>query len=220
MIASMVIRLKKKASQAIGPKLEAAETGETALNAMRLRHHDLVLMSLMAKGKEAEALMELIRGEFDIRGLDTTLVSGRGTTWDPLVDSPLRLGRVPTPFTEPSFAVARVSGSLNRKPAPLPLRVPMLRIRDLVIHPGRREVFVDSKKIPLTPTEFNVLQYLAKRPGWVFTNKQILEAVRGYDTETKDHSLTVHMTFLRRKLGHAGKYIETVPGVGYRLSAS
>ena len=93
----------------------------------------------------------------------------------------------------------------------------MLRVHDIVIHPGRREVIISGKPVQLTFTEFGILNYLARRPGWVFTRSQIVDAVRGEDYPVTDRSVDVQIVGLRRKLGHAGKYVETVRGVGYRF---
>jgi len=63
-----------------------------------------------------------------------------------------------------------------------------------------------------------VLYYLARRPGWVFTRTQIVDAVRGDDYPVTDRSVDVQIVGLRKKLGpHGGAYIETVRGVGYRF---
>ena len=93
----------------------------------------------------------------------------------------------------------------------------VLRIHDLVIHSGRREVLVNGDPVQLTFTEFGILNYLAKRPGWVFTRSQIVDAVRGDDYPVTDRSVDVQIVGLRKKLGPAGNYIETVRGVGYRF---
>jgi two-component system phosphate regulon response regulator PhoB len=69
----------------------------------------------------------------------------------------------------------------------------------------------------LTFTEFQVLCVLARRPGWVFTRSQIVDAVRGDDYPVTDRSVDVQIVGLRKKLGQYGKYIETVRGVGYRF---
>ena len=92
-----------------------------------------------------------------------------------------------------------------------------LAIHDLVIHPGRREVLIDEKPIQLTFTEFGILHYLAAKPGWVFTRTQIVDNVRGDAYFVTDRSVDVQIVGLRKKLGPAGKYIETVRGVGYRF---
>jgi two-component system phosphate regulon response regulator PhoB len=93
----------------------------------------------------------------------------------------------------------------------------VIKIHDLMIHPGRREVQVSGESIELTYTEFQVLHYLARRPGWVFTRFQIVDAVRGADYPVTDRSVDVQIVGLRKKLGPAGGYIETVRGVGYRF---
>jgi DNA-binding response OmpR family regulator len=92
-----------------------------------------------------------------------------------------------------------------------------LLIHDLVIHPGRRSVTMSGAPLDLTFTEFQVLAFLARRPGWVFTRTQIVDAVRGDDYPVTDRSVDVQIVGLRRKLGAAGRYIETVRGVGYRF---
>lgn len=78
----------------------------------------------------------------------------------------------------------------------------------------------NGKPIDLTATEFKILCLLAKRPGWVFSRDQIINAVRGEDYAVTDRSVDVQIVGLRKKLGLAGKYIETIRGVGYRVKAT
>jgi two-component system phosphate regulon response regulator PhoB len=83
-------------------------------------------------------------------------------------------------------------------------------------------VLVRETPVELTATEFRILLFLARRPGWVFTRQQIVDAAQGDDVYVNDRYVTdrsvdVHMVSLRRKLGSAGASIETVRGVGYRL---
>jgi two-component system phosphate regulon response regulator PhoB len=88
---------------------------------------------------------------------------------------------------------------------------------DIVIHPGRHEVRVKNRPVDLTHTEFSILHFLARRPGWVFTRQQILDTVRGDDYPVTDRSVDVQIVGLRKKLGATAKNIETVRGVGYRF---
>jgi two-component system phosphate regulon response regulator PhoB len=90
-------------------------------------------------------------------------------------------------------------------------------IHELTIHPGRHEVLVEGAVVDLTSTEFRLLQLLARRPGWVFTRQQILDGVHGDNYAITDRAVDVQIVGLRRKLGSAGRYIETVRGVGYRF---
>jgi two-component system, OmpR family, alkaline phosphatase synthesis response regulator PhoP len=78
-------------------------------------------------------------------------------------------------------------------------------------------VTIDKNPVELTFTEFQVLYFLAKRPGWVFTRSQIVDAVKGDNHAVTDRSVDVQVVGLRKKLGDAGKFIETVRSVGYRF---
>ena len=74
---------------------------------------------------------------------------------------------------------------------------------------------VQTCALPIS--EFEILIYLARRPGWVFTRTQIITGVKGDDYPVTDRSVDVQILNLRKKLGNAGNYIETVRGVGYRF---
>jgi len=93
----------------------------------------------------------------------------------------------------------------------------VIHIHNGMIHLGRREVVIDEHFVELTYTEFQVLYYLARRPGWVATRSQIVDAAKGTDYIVTDRSVDVQIVGLRKKLGIWGKNIETVRGVGYRM---
>ena len=77
---------------------------------------------------------------------------------------------------------------------------------------------VHGKEVKLTMTEFSILALLTGRPGWVFSRQQIIDAVRGYDYMVTPRAIDVQIFGLRKKLMGAGKYIETVRGIGYRFT--
>ncbi len=83
--------------------------------------------------------------------------------------------------------------------------------------PSKQVLVVDDNPVTLTYTEFGILKVLVRRPGWVFTRNQLVDEVRGADHSVTDRSVDVQVVGLRRKLGSAGGYIETVRGVGYRF---
>jgi two-component system phosphate regulon response regulator PhoB len=80
-------------------------------------------------------------------------------------------------------------------------------------------VTLAGTRVDLTYTEFALLQFLARRPGWAFTRSQIVDAVKGEDYPVTERSVDVQVAGLRKKLGSFGSYIETVRGVGYRFRA-
>ena len=90
-------------------------------------------------------------------------------------------------------------------------------MHELVIHTGRHEVLLAGEPIDLTYTEFRLLQFLARKPGWAFTRMQIVDAVKGEDYPVTERSVDVQVAGLRKKMGDYGHYIETVRGVGYRF---
>jgi len=93
----------------------------------------------------------------------------------------------------------------------------VIRIHNLVINPTRFEVQVDDEAVELTATEFHILHFLTQHPGWVFTRSQIIDSVKGTDYPVTDRSVDVQIVGLRKKLKSAGKFIDTVRGVGYRF---
>ncbi|HEX9859935.1 MAG TPA: response regulator transcription factor, partial [Nitrospirota bacterium] len=123
---------------------------------------------------------------------------------------------VTKPFS-PKVLVARVKAVLRRKAAGTPDESAAVTVHDITIHPGRREVMVEGNPVELTFTEFGILHFLAGRPGWVFTRYQIVDAVKGEGYAVTERSVDVQIVGLRKKLGQAGKHIETVRGVGYRF---
>lgn len=93
----------------------------------------------------------------------------------------------------------------------------IIRIKEIEINPGRHEVKVKGKKITLTFSEFRILQALASKPGWVFSREKIIYAVHGDNYNCTQRAVDVQVTGLRKKMGSAGNYIQTVRGVGYRF---
>ncbi|MFQ5511180.1 MAG: response regulator [Candidatus Krumholzibacteriia bacterium] len=192
-------------------------TGEEALQVARSRNPDLVLLDLMLPGVDGlEVCKRLKRGEAT-RNIPVIMLTAKGEEADIVLG--LELGAedyVTKPFS-PKVLTARVRAVFRRREQPEADGESPSRIHDLEIHPGRHEVSLAGKPVTLTLTEFRILQFLAKRPGWVYTRYQIVEAVRGDDYAVTDRAVDVQIAGLRKKLGKHGDYIETVRGVGYRF---
>jgi two-component system phosphate regulon response regulator PhoB len=124
---------------------------------------------------------------------------------------------VTKPFS-PRVLLARLRALLRAgSPQPSYEMTSYIRTRNILIHPGRHEVQVNGKSVNLTFSEFAILNLLIQRPKWVFSRRQILNAIRGIDHSPKTRSVDTQIVGLRKKLGPAGKCIETVRGVGYRF---
>jgi two-component system alkaline phosphatase synthesis response regulator PhoP len=199
-----------------GYEVRCVATGEEAMKEA-LEPTDLILLDLMLPGVNGLEVARYLRSDPRTRNVPIVMVTAKGEEADVVMG--LELGAddyIAKPFS-PRVLLARIRAVLRRKSIPHPKEDDVLRIHDLVIHPGRREVLVTGKPVSLTFTEFGILSYLARRPGWVFTRTQIVDAVRGEDYAVTDRSVDVQIVGLRRKLGSAGKYIETIRGVGYRF---
>ena len=113
--------------------------------------------------------------------------------------------------------MARIKAVLRRQQGEADAAEIVITHQDLRIHAGRHEVLVAGAPVQLTLTEFRILYQLARRPGWVFTRNQILEAAQGDGASVTARAVDVHMVGLRRKLGSSGDLLQTIRGVGYRL---
>ena len=194
-----------------------ATTGEKAVEMARLELPDLIVLDLLLPGMDGLEVAKFLKNKPETQNIPIVMLTAKGEESD--VVTGLELGAddyVTKPFS-PKILLARIKAALRRKGVETPDPSDVLRIDRLVIHPGRREVRVEGRIVDLTFTEFGVLSYLVRRPGWVFTRSQIVDAVRGSDYFVTDRSVDVQIVGLRKKLGPMGKYIETVRGVGYRF---
>ena len=194
-----------------------ATSGEEALGIAQKERPDLLILDLMLPGIDGLEVTKILKNDVKTKDIPIIMLTAKGEEAD--IVTGLELGAddyVTKPFS-PRVLVARVRAALRRKVKDLPEEESSVKIHNLEIHPGKREVLVDDKQVQLTFTEFAILNFLARRPGWVFTRFQIVDAVRGDDYPVTDRSVDVQIVGLRKKLGSAGKYIETVRGVGYRF---
>ena len=199
-------------------KVSEAESGEDGLKSAAKNKPDLILLDLMLPGKDGMQICRELKQDEQTREIPIVMMTARGEESD--IVAGLELGAedyIVKPFS-PKVLVARVKAVLRRKTAAPPASdEDVLSICDLCIHPGRHEVTVKGKSIDLTASEFGVLHFLVRRPGWVFTRYQIVDAVHGEDYPVTERSVDVQIVGLRKKLGKAGSYIETVRGIGYRF---
>jgi two-component system, OmpR family, alkaline phosphatase synthesis response regulator PhoP len=200
-----------------GYRVTGAASGEEALEAIRVSRPDLILLDLMLPGLDGLEVCRSLKQDPHTRNLPIVMLTAKGEEAD--IVAGLELGAddyIAKPFSV-RVLLARLRAVLRRRrAAPLPETAPMT-IHALEIHPGRHEVLVQGHPVDLTATEFRLLTLLARRPGWVFTRSQIVNEIHGDDYPVTDRAVDVQMVSLRKKLGPAGKYLETVRGIGYRF---
>ena len=195
-----------------------AASGEEALKFARAEKPDLILLDLLLPGIDGLEVARRLKNDATTKEMPVIMVTAKGEEAD--IVTGLEVGAedyITKPFSR-KVLIARVRAVLRRKAAAPADDKEVLAVHDLLIHPGRREVLVKGKPVPLTFTEFGILNFLARRPGWVFTRSRIVDAVRGDEYFVTDRAVDVQIVGLRKKLGSAAKAIETVRGVGYRFN--
>ncbi len=200
-----------------GYRTLSAETGEKALRLARTEKPDLVVLDLMLPGMDGLEVTRAMKGDAELRRIPIVMLTAKGE--EPDIVAGLELGAddyIVKPFST-RVLVARVRAALRRRRTEPVDENRKIEIEGIVIDPGKRAVTVEDNPVDLTFTEFQILQQLARRPGWVFTRSQIVEAVRGDDYPVTDRAVDVQIVGLRKKLGACGNLIETVRGVGYRF---
>lgn len=194
-----------------------AGTGELGLDRLQKEGVDLVVLDLMLPGVDGIEVCKRIRENEHTAGVPIVMVTAKGEEAE--IVSGLEVGAddyVTKPFS-PRVLRARVKALLRRGKSSLPSEENTLQVQDLMIDPGRHDVKVGGESVELTKSEFRLLHYLARRPGWVRTRYQIVDAVHGEQHPVTERSVDVQVVGLRKKLGKAGSLIETVRGVGYRF---
>ena len=200
-----------------GYQVFGALTGEEALKLAQSEGPDLIVLDLMLPGIDGLEVARKLKNDPKTKQIPVVMLTAKGEEAD--IVTGLELGAddyITKPFS-PRIFIARIKAVLRRRIIEPMDKASVIHVRDLTIHPGRHEVLVDNTPVQLTFTEFGILNYLARRPGWVFTRSQIVDEVRGDDYYVTDRSVDVQIVGLRKKLGTAGKYIETVRGIGYRF---
>ena len=203
-----------------GHSITCVDTGEKAVESVRRRMPDIIVLDLMLPGIDGLEVCRRLKRDSKTREVPIIMLTAKSEERD--VITGLDGGAddyVTKPFS-PKVLHARIKSLMRRKDAELKSQQEStIEIRDLVIHPGRHEVTLGGLALNLTYTEFALLQHLAKRPGWAYTRAQIVDAVKGEDYPVTERSVDVQVAGLRKKLGDFGGNIETVRGVGYRFRA-
>jgi len=205
-----------------GYQVAAVASGEEALVVAEAKMPDLVTLDLMLPGLDGLSVCRKLRANPKTAGLAIVMLTAKGEEVD--IVTGLNTGAndyITKPFSR-NVLLARVKAvlrnvGLHGKSGEEDDGDAEVRIHDLVIHPGRHQVSVDGQGVELSATEFRLLYVMARKPGWVFTRDRILDAVHGDNYAITERAVDVHIVSLRRKLGTAGQYIETVRGVGYRF---
>ena len=200
-----------------GYEVNHALSGEKALQLIEKKLPTLVLLDLMLPGINGLDLCRILKQNDRTKGIPVIMLTAKSEDAD--IVAGLEMGAedyITKPFS-PRVLLARVRTVLRRRETGVKDDSSVIQVEGMQIHPGRHEVTMGENVVDLTPSEFRILHYLARRPGWVYSRAQIIDAIRGHGYVVTDRAIDVQVVGLRKKLGDYGKFIETVRGIGYRF---
>ena len=193
----------------------SASNGEDGIALVRKGRPNLIILDIMLPMIGGFEVCKILKNDDMMAHIPVIILSAKSQETDKVVG--LELGAddyITKPFS-PRELIARIRAILRREQGHRSSS--MIERGDIVIDSTRHKVTVKGKEISLTFTEFKLLEFMARRPGAVFSRNQILDAVSGEYTMVYDRTVDVHIKSLRRKLGSAKDYIETIRGAGYRF---
>ncbi len=194
-----------------GYRVEVAADGPSGVDLCEKTRPDLVVLDLMLPGLDG---LEVCRRIQRLRAIPVLMLTARDSETDLVIGLGVGADDYMTkPFSAREL-VAHVNAILRRADRNDPDEGNgSLRIGDVAIDAASRRVWWAEELVHLTPTEFDLLFYLASRPSRVATREELLEQVWGYDIPSGARTVDSHVRSLRRKLGSS--IIRTVHGVGY-----
>lgn len=201
-----------------GFKARGFEDGKEFLEALALETPELVLMDIMLPGEDGLELLGRLKSSPKTREIPVIMVTAKGAEYDKVKG--LDLGAddyVTKPFGMMEL-VSRIKAVLRRTKKESQDPQDVIRAGGIEINTRKHEVTADGEVVNLTLKEYELLKRLMKNRGIVMTRDCLLEDIWGYDFDGETRTVDVHVRTLRQKLGNCGEMIETVRGVGYRMS--
>jgi len=219
----MVIEDEKEIRELIRYNLERAgfrvqviSDGEEGVRQVFASRPDAVVLDLMLPGRSGLEVLRELREEPTTRDLPVVVLTARSAEMDKLLGFEHGADDYLTKPFSPRELVARLKALLRRAQ---PSRAGgTLEVGGLKVDTLAREATWKGKELTLTPREFDLLAFMASRPGRVSTREELLRKVWGYDYMGETRTVDVHIRRLRAKLGTKSDLIETVMGAGYKLA--
>ena len=175
----------------------------------------IVILDLMLPGMDGLAVCSAIRRTPSVSGTPIVMLTARTAEED--VVRGLELGAddyITKPFSN-AILVARVKAALRRTSPP---KGPVRTLGLLVLDETTRTASVDGVMLSLTRSEFDLLDILSAHPCRVYTRQQIIARIQREEKDVTDRTVDTLMVGLRRKLGEWAEHVETIRGIGYRIT--
>ncbi|MCF2682005.1 winged helix-turn-helix domain-containing protein [Faecalicatena contorta] len=204
--------------ESTGFKARGYEDGSSFLKALALETPELILLDIMLPGEDGMELLKKLKASPKTRDIPVIMVTAKGAEYDKVkgLDSGAD-DYVTKPFGMMEL-VSRIKAVLRRSSSMNARSEDTIVLGDIEINTKKHEVTAAGEVVNLTLKEYELLKRLMKNSNIVLTRDQLLEDIWGYDFDGETRTVDVHVRTLRQKLGKSGERIETVRGVGYRMS--
>ncbi len=193
-----------------------AEDGIQAVKMCKENDYDIILMDVMMPARDGLSAVKAIRKTKDI---PVIMLSARGEEYDKLFGFEVGADDYVTKPFSPKEVMARIAAVTKRHKAGAVSAREVLQFEGLEIDMKGRNVYVDGKKLDLTPKEYELLFYLVKNNGIALSREKLLSDVWGFDFYGDDRTVDTHVKMLRSSLGEYRKFIVTLRGLGYKFEA-
>lgn len=183
--------------------------------ALNVEQPALVLLDIMLPGEDGLQILKKIKNKKSTEALPVIMLTAKSTEYDKVIG--LDIGAddyISKPFGMMEL-ISRIKAVLRRTKQEM---IEEYVIGNLVLNHIKYTVTVDGEAVSLTLKEFELLKLLVENRGKVLTRDRILENIWGYDFNGETRTVDVHIRTLRTKLNTAGDLVETVRGIGYKIS--
>lgn len=202
-----------------GLKAEGFECGAAFWDAIEDNVPKLILLDIMLPDESGLDILKKLRQRTETKDLPIIMLTAKTSEYDKVLG--LDMGAddyIPKPFGMMEL-VARVKAHLRRTGAYEEKKKEQEYIvGNLKVNPSKHRVTVNDKEITLTYKEFELLCFLLENRDVVLTRDKILSRIWGYNFDGETRTVDVHIRMLRQKLGESGNIIETIRGIGYKIS--
>ena len=201
-----------------GFEVLVAHDGQEGLRQAQLKLPDLIVLDLMLPLKPGLEVCRELRMGPRTRDIPIIMVTAKAEESDQLVGFATGADDYVTKPYSMKVLIQRIKKELRRiqlqEEAPAGA---VIESQGVVIDRHSHKALHRDQELPLTPTEFRLLEVLIRQAGRAFTRYELMDAAIGEDAIVLERTIDVHIKSLRKKLGDAGELIETVRGVGYRF---
>jgi two-component system phosphate regulon response regulator PhoB len=201
-----------------GFEVIVAFDGQEGLRQAQLKLPDLVVLDLMLPNKPGLEVCRELRQGARTREIPIIMVTAKAEESDELVGFATGADDYVTKPYSMKILIQRIKKELRQRQLKAETGAgKVIESQGIVIDRHSHRVLYRDQELPLTPTEFRLLEVLIRQAGRAFTRYELMDSAIGEDAIVLERTIDVHIKSLRKKLGDAGELIETVRGVGYRF---